>query len=196
MNILYGIEPDLCISNPDILVKATKDVLLPKYFYSQISHLKQGNFQLATEAAQQIINSLKKQENSDIIIFNTVGGATVYFHNESEFLDSEQIVPPGFDMRNLLDRYLLSFLKVAELLKSEVIFIASSSEVIRKCLTLKFELISVEEFLINGNSWLHPQMILDILVKLDPMASIQWQEDIEDAVKEQDSIRWIDITFR
>jgi len=39
MKALYGIEPDLCISNPDILVWSNKDVILPKYFYNQLVYL-------------------------------------------------------------------------------------------------------------------------------------------------------------
>ncbi|TAF21313.1 MAG: dipeptide epimerase [Nostocales cyanobacterium] len=58
MNIVYGIEPDLCISNTDLLVWASKDIILPKYFYLQLEHLNNGDFLSGTASAQKIIESL------------------------------------------------------------------------------------------------------------------------------------------
>ncbi|MBO1347384.1 MAG: hypothetical protein EBE86_008300 [Hormoscilla sp. GUM202] len=70
MNILYGIEPDLCIVNPDLSIGASRDIVLPKYFYMQLEHLKNETF---TEAAAKIVDSLEMQEAEDLLIFKNWG---------------------------------------------------------------------------------------------------------------------------
>ncbi|MEZ2231081.1 hypothetical protein [Microcoleus sp.] len=194
MNIVYGIEPDLCISNTDLLVWASKDIILPKYFYLQLEHLNNGDFLSGTASAQKIIESLHRQETENLLVFQTVCGATVYFHNEASYLENAQKTHIGFDSANPLDRYLLSFFNLAEILEFKGCFLASSPQVIRKCCTLGFEVTSTEDFLSIGNSWLQPEMILDMQEKLHPMARVQWQDHVEEVVEEADNIQWIDMT--
>jgi hypothetical protein len=215
MKVLYGIEPDLCIINPEILVDFTKDIILPKYFYAQITHLSQGNFQAVTDAAIKILNSLIKQEQSDVLIFNTVKRGIVYFTDEATNHKNIDDHYKNLDTRNLLDRYLLSLFKFSEIIAANIVFLASSSEVIRKCRNLNFEVATLEEFTRSGESWLRPKMLVDIqasiddkisepksLVTQEPItapssenpAQIQWQ-DIRLA-GEPSNIHWINITFR
>jgi hypothetical protein len=194
MKTVYGIEPDLCIGNTDLLVWASKDIILPKYFYLQLEHLSKGNFLSGTASAKKIIDSLHRQEADDLLVFKTVCGATVYFHNETMRIENYLITHIGFDVRNPLDRYLLSLFKIAEILESQAAFLASSPEVIRKCRTLGFQVISAEELLSIGNSWLQQEIILNMQEKLDPMARVQWQDEVEEVVEEADKIQWIDMT--
>ena len=63
MKILYALEPDLCLINPQYINEFTKDIILPKYFYTQLQHLSLGNFQSATDNANLIINSLLEYDD-------------------------------------------------------------------------------------------------------------------------------------
>lgn len=216
MKVLYGIEPNLCIRNPEALVNFTKDIILPKYFFTQLIHLSNGNFQFATDAATIIVNSLIKYGESDVFIFKTVSGGTVYVTDEATYQMNINNQYENIDTINLLDRYLLSLLKVSDFLEAEVIFIASSPEIIRKCHTLNFEVANLEEFAASGESWLRPEMLVDIQASIYTSTSapealptqeqvptseldtfieeIQWR-DIR--VAEEDSnIHWIDIMLR
>jgi hypothetical protein len=193
MKILYGIDPDLCISHPELVAGFGKDLVLPKYFYSQLAYLKDGNFQAATEAATKILTSLNRQPASELLVFTSLGGGTVYFHDQElnpEFLETNS---ETFDIRNPLDRYLLSLFKLAECLESKVFFLPQSAGVIRKCLSLQFEVAITEDFSTPGESWLAPEMLADIPAMLDPLAQVQWLEDTDEFVEPADSIQWIDI---
>lgn len=215
MKVLYGIYPDLCISNPVRVVKASKNVVLPKYFYNQLAYLQNGNFQAATEAATKIMTSLIKQESPNVLIFKTVAGGTVYFTDEAANCGSFDNSYENLDTRNPLDRYLLSLSKLSETLEAKIVFIASSLEVVRKCHTLNFEVASIEEFLTPDESWLQPEMLVNIQVtisdtinepeplvtqeqviapELNSSLEIQWQ-DIRVATQAS-NIGWIDITVR
>jgi len=215
MKLLYGIEPDLCIINPEILVNFTKDIILPKYFYSQITHLSQGNFQVATDAATVILNSLIKQEQSDVLIFQTVNGGIVYFTDEATHKLNIDNCYENLDIKNLLDRYLLSLLKLSEILEAKTVFVASSAEVIRKCRSLNFEVATLEEFLTPDESWLQPEILIDIqasmaettseaepvvtqqhlnTTELEPFVQIEWR-DIR-VPGQLNNLKWIDITLR
>ena len=193
MKIVYGIEPDLCIGNTDLLVWASKDIILPKYFYLQLEHLSKGNFLSGTASAKKIIDSLHRQEADESLIFKTVCGATVYFHNETMRIEKYLITNIGFDIRNPLDRYLLSFFKMSEILEFQAVFLASSPEVIRKCRTLGFKVTTAEELLSIGNSWLQTEMILYMQENLDPIARIKWADEADKRGENNDNINWIDI---
>lgn len=194
MNIVYGIEPDLCISNTDLLVWASKDIILPKYFYLQLEHLNNGDFLSGTTSAKKIIESLQRQDADGLLVFKTVCGSTVYFHNETMCVENYLITRIGFDVKNPLDRYLLSLFMIVEILEVQGCFLASSPEVIRKCRTLGFQLTTAEELLSIGNSYLQTEMILEMQEKLDPMARVQWHDQVEEVVEEADNIQWIDTT--
>jgi len=212
MKVLYSLEPDFYIINPKILVNFNKDVILPKYFYTQLTHLSQGSFQNATDAATLIINSLSKWAESDILIFKTVAGGTVYFTDEAANCGSFDNSYENLDIRNPLDRYLLSLLKLSETLEAKIVFLASSPEVIRKCRTLNFEVATLEEFSTPGESWLRPEMLVNIQASIpdttsepEPLANqeqvtapdpapsveIQWR-DIRVA-RQASNIEWIDL---
>ena len=72
-------------------------------------------------------------------------------------------------------------------------FLPQSAGVIRKCLSLQFEVAICEDFSAPGESWLAPEMLADIPAMLDPLAQVQWQEDTDEFVEPADSIQWIDI---
>ncbi len=75
MNILYAIEPDLCITNPDILINFPLDIILPQYLLTQINHLSNSDFGNVTVSANKILTSLKPQENTDLLELQDL-----YFH--------------------------------------------------------------------------------------------------------------------
>lgn len=214
MKVLYGLEADFCINNPELIADSFKDIVLPKYFYTQLAHLSNGNFPTATDAAIKIMNSFMRQRESDVLIFKTISGGTVYFTNEEANCVNIDTSYENLEPRNLLDRYLLSLLKLSETLKAKIVFLASSPEVIRKCRTLHFEIATIEEFSAGGKSWLQPEMLLDIQAETsnairkqefvstqeqatapepDSAAQVQWR-DIK--VAGQSNIHWIDITRR
>ncbi|GAB4304738.1 MAG: hypothetical protein Fur0025_46580 [Oscillatoriaceae cyanobacterium] len=202
MKILYGIEPDLCIVNPQLVTDHSQDVVLPKYFYLQLVHLKNGDFESATEGAKKIIDSLRPSSAEDLLIFQTLAGGTVYFHDQEINLDNFHAYG-NLDFNNPLDRYFLNLAKISEILAAQVVFITSSTEIFQKCRVLHFERATVEEFLgtreafspVGGESWLQPEMILDIQARFDPMAQIQWQEEeTEEAGSQENDISWIEIT--
>ncbi|MBR8837883.1 MAG: hypothetical protein DSM106950_28730 [Stigonema ocellatum SAG 48.90 = DSM 106950] len=162
-----------------------------------------------------IVNSLMKWGESDVLIFKTVGGGTVYFIDEATNHVNIDNQYENIDTTNLLDRYLLSLLKLSETLEAKIVFLASSRGVIRKCRTLNFEIATLEEFSTPGESWLRPEMLVDIQASVsdttsesEPLATqeqvtapepapspeIQWR-DIRVATQAS-SIEWIDITVR
>ncbi|MCL1470999.1 hypothetical protein [Argonema antarcticum] len=194
MNILYGLEPDLCICNPELLVWTSKDVVLPKYFYSQLVYLKDGNFHAATEAATKIIESLDRQEILEFLIFKTVSGGTIYFIDEAMKLENVLSSYEDIDARNPLDRYLLTLLKLAETFEYKISFLALTSEIIRKISRLGFAVASMQEFSTPSESWLKPEMIADIQLILDPLSQLKWQDFSEEIEENKDDIQWLDIS--
>lgn len=194
MKILYGIDPDLCIGNPQLISQHSQDVVLPKYFYIQLLHLKNGNFESATESATKIIDSLILTSAEDLLIFQTSVGGTVYFHDQEIKVENFQGIYVNLDFSNPFDRYLLNSAKISEILDVKIIFVTSSSEVIRKCRMLNFDVATIEEFSnMSGESWLQPEMIVDIQTRLNPMAQIQWEdEETEEAQNDGNDILWIE----
>ena len=187
MKRLYALEPDLCLINPQYINNFTKDVILPKYFYTQLHHLSLGHFQSATDSANLIINSLIKYDESDILIFKTVAGGTVYFIDE-------KIHQTNIENNSLLDCYLFSLLKLSEKLEVKIVFLTSSPEIINKCQNLNFEVAIIEEYLTNGESWLKPEMLLNFEASFRENIN-----EIEDLAIQQEEvtpqqIEWLDIT--
>ena len=195
MKLLYALEPDLCLINPQYLNEFTKDIILPKYFYTQLQHLSSGNFQSATNNANLIINSLIEHDESDVLIFQTVAGGTVYFIDE-------KIHNTNLDTNSLLDCYLFSLLKLSENLEAKIVFLTSSPETIGKCQNLNFEVAIIEEYLTIGESWLTPEMLLNFQASCrenipqqeDTFQQIEWQ-DITTSQR-QNNIHWMDISRR
>ncbi|NEQ72777.1 MAG: hypothetical protein F6K23_06650 [Okeania sp. SIO2C9] len=186
MKALYGIEPDLCISNPDILIWNNKDVILPKYFYNQLVYLTEGDFTQATQAAEKIINSLERQEIPNLLIFKTISEGTIYFYNEE--INAKPI--GDLDTRNPIDRYMLGLINIAEILECQTIFLPLSSEIINKCRALNIDVTNAEEFMTIDTSWLEPEMLVGIEAKLDPLSQVQWEE--VQAVEELGNINWVE----
>jgi len=195
MNILYGIEPDLCIVNPDLLICASRDIVLPKYFYMQLQHLKNGDFQTFTETAAKIVDYLEMQEAEDLLIFKNCKGGTVYFHDQQKNMENIDLTYEILDIRNPLDQYLISLLRLTEVLECQIVFLASSSEIIRKCETLNFAVSTIEEFSTAylGDLWLQPEMIVGIQARLDPLSQVEWQEETEEVAEQDDGIKWVNV---
>lgn len=211
MKALYGIEPDLFMTIAKKVTFFSKDVILPQYFYIQLIHLKQGNYQVATDAASTVINSLVKSIESNDLLFYTSYNGSVYFVDEAVYhVNNSQY---SLDENSLLERYLLSLLKISQILKSKVIFITSSPEVERKCRILNFEIGTLEDFSSGGQSWLEPEMLLDLQAsitegknevefvvtqdantyELQNPEEIQWQ-DIK-VIEQSNNIQWMDINL-
>ena len=206
MKILYAIEPDLCIINPDILINFPLDIVLPQYFLTQINHLKNSDFGNATVAANKIINSLKQWEDTDLLLFTTNNGGKVYFIDETINYSKIERQYQSIDNTNPLDRYLLSILYLSNILEAKIVFLASSSEIIRKCHILNFDSVTLEEFAPHGESWLQSEMLihvqtsnLDIVTEPDILdasetettVQIQWQDMI--LSQSTSNIEWIDM---
>lgn len=201
MKLLYALEPDLCLTNPQYINNFTKDIILPKYFYTQLQHLSLGNFQSATEAANLIINSLIQYDESDILMFKTVAGGTVYFIDERQH-------QTNIDTNSLLDCYLYSLIKLFENLEAQIVFLASSPEIIGKCDVLNIEVIIVEEYLAIGESWLKPEILLNQASSRENLdetelttpqqnntpQQLEWRDIV--TIQQQNNIQWVDIPRR
>lgn len=144
------------------------------------------------------------------MLFQTVCNGCVYFVDEGIYhVNNNQYSLNG---NNLLERYLLSLLKISAILESKVIFVTSSPEVIRKYRILNFEIGTLEDFSSTGKSWLEPEMLLNIQAsitedrneiefaatqkaantyELSNSEEIQWQ-DIK-VIEQSSSIQWMDI---
>lgn len=196
MKIIYGLEPDFCIANPDLVNIYSKDLVLPQYFYIQLQYLKDGSFSSATEAANKIINSLVRQEVSFSLIFKTNYNGTIYFINQQIInLDNENLIDINFDIGSPFDRYLLILYQLTKVLEVKIVFLALSAQVIKKCYILGFEVATPEEVFRAGESWLQPEILLEVQAKLDPLAQVQWLETSEELVTQDNLINWLDITI-
>lgn len=206
MKVLYAIELDLCIINPDTLINFPSDIILPKYFFTQLNFLKNRDLGNATVAANKIINSLKQCGDTDILLFTNNNGGKVYFIDETINylnLDNEYT---NLDSTNPLDRYLLSLLYISNILEAKIFFLSSSPEINCKCRILNFDPVTLEKLPNIGESWLHTEMLvnlqasnLDIVTEhnildaseTDTTIQIQWQ-DIKGS-QEVNNIKWIDM---
>lgn len=162
MKKFYCIEPDLCMSQPELIIQSSKDIVLPKYLYTQLIHLKNGNFANATTTATQILDVLEAEAHSNDLIFRNINNGIIYFINEKNYGDQLNTLNIPLDNNNLLDCYLLSSLHLAEILESQIVFVASSPELRRKCHSLNIEIMVVEEFLVGGETWFKPEFFLPL----------------------------------
>ena len=162
MKKFYCIEPDLCMSQPELIIQSSKDIVLPKYLYTQLIYLKNGNFANATTTATQILDVLEAETHSNDLIFRNLNNGIIYFINEKIYGDQLNILNIPLDNNNLLDCYLLSSLHLAEILESQIVFLASSPELRRKCHSLNMEIMVVEEFLVGGETWFKPELFLPL----------------------------------
>jgi hypothetical protein len=159
MKNLYSLEPDICIRYPDIITDSTIDLILPKYFYNQLQYLKNKELQDSTISAKQILNSLRKQENNNLLIFQNQNNGIIYFLDETKlFIEISDV---NFDIQLPLDRYLLNLSTLSKKLEASIIFCATSSEVIKKCQYLNFFVVSEGISVISGKSWLQIETLLD-----------------------------------
>ena len=195
MKALYGIEPDLCMVHPQIIINNNQDIVLPQYFYIQLLHLKNGDFESATDDAIKIIDSLILSATEGLLFFKTGAGGIVYFHNQEISVENFQESSGILDLKHPLDRYLLSLTQLSEILDTQIVFIASSPKVIHKCSKLHLIPATIEDFYATtSTSWLEPKMIVDIHVTLAPMTQIQWQEEEIEAPQNQgNDIHWLEI---
>ncbi|MDP5337457.1 MAG: hypothetical protein NWQ28_02635 [Nodularia sp. (in: cyanobacteria)] len=162
MKILYGIEPYICIVNPDILRNFSLDIVLPQYFLTQLNHLSNSNFGNSTESANIIINSLNQGEDSNLLLFKTNAEGTAYFIDEAINYLKVDSQYQNIDSTNLLDRYLLSLLYLSNILEAKIVFLAASPEIIGKCRILNLDTVTLAESTLNGESWLQPEMLINI----------------------------------
>jgi len=103
MKQIYGIEPDLCIQNPALILDFGKDIILPQYFYEQLKHLQAGNYYQVTESANQIFQSLQPIEELDnILVFKTPQNGVIYFLNQEISLNNTEFTEDQFDLSNPL----------------------------------------------------------------------------------------------
>jgi hypothetical protein len=197
MNQVYGIEPDLCIQNPALILDFGKDIILPQYFYDQLKHLQKGNYYEATEAANQIIQSLQPiEELENILAFKTPQNGFIYFINQEISLKKTEFTEDKFDLKNPFHRYLLSLFIMVKYLEISVIFLASSSSLIQKCNLLNFNFINIKDFYNYSQSWLNTDVILSIHSRLQPIQAttqIQWTDEPEIVSNPNPNISWQDL---
>jgi Protein kinase domain len=175
MKKIYGLEPDLVIRHPEIIIHSTIDIVLPKYFYNQLIHLKNGNFQDATEIAANILSSLVRQSKHNLLIFRNHGNGTVYFIDEVNYFINHTNLPE-FDIHLPLDRYLLSLLSFSNQLKTELIFFATSYQVVEKCRSLGFFVVSKGMSVISGKSFLQSEILFESKISLEIPSELLLQE--------------------
>lgn len=190
---IYGIEPDLCITNPHWITDCPNDIILPQYFYVQLEYIKNSNFNRATEASQQILDSLEKQEYSNLLLFQTTSNCLRYFANQEVAWNFINENHQTIDIAIPINRYLVTLFMFAGYLKWKVEFLALSSEVIYLCQKLGFGIATPESFFVPSTSGLETTLIQEVQIRLDPLAQIQWQEDIDEAIEQVDFIQWIDL---
>lgn len=206
MNILYAIEPDLCITNPDILINFPLDIILPQYLLTQINHLSNSDFGNVTVSANKILTSLKPQENTDLLIFNTNTQGKIYFIDETIHHLQINRQYENIDPAIPINRYLLSLLYLSNILESQVIFLASSSEIIRKCRIFNFETVNLADFKPHGEPWLTPEILVNIATnepdiitetdifnpsEIEETVQIEWQD--MRISQGTNNIKWIDM---
>jgi len=206
IRIIYAIEPDLCITNPDILTNFSLDIVLPQYLLTQINHLSNSDFGNITVSANKIINSLNQQEDTEFLLFKTNSQGKIYFIDETiNYLQINRQYE-NIDNTTPLDRYLLSLLYLSNILEAKIVFLASSPEIIRKCRIFNFDPVTIEEFTPNGESWLNPEMLINLPInnpdivpesdilnfsETETTVQIQWQ-DIK-ILGGTSNIEWIDM---
>jgi hypothetical protein len=197
MNQVYGIEPDLCIKNPALILDFGKDIILPQYFYDQLKHLQKGNYYEATEASNQILQSLQSIEGLDnILAFKTPQNGFIYFINQEISFNNTKFTEDEFDLKNPLHRYLLSLFIMAKSLETSVIFLINSSILIQKCNLLKFDFINIKDFANYSASWLNTDLLLSIQSHLQPIQAttqIQWTDEPEIVSNPTLNISWQDL---
>jgi|694.fasta_scaffold68497_7 hypothetical protein len=206
MNILYAIEPDLCITNPGILINFPLDIVLPQYILTQINHLSNSDFGNVTVSANKILTSLQPTENTDLLIFNTNNKGTIYFIDETIYHLQINREYENIDPAIPINRYLLSLLYLSNILESQIIFLAASSEIIRKCRIFNFETVNLADFQPDGKSWLTPEILVNITTnnpdlitatdmlnpsEIEEPVQIEWQDiRISQGIN---NIKWIEI---
>ncbi len=194
MKKLYAIEPDYCISKPEIITNCYQDLVLPEYFYIQLNYLKNGVFGNATESAIQILNQLNPHPESELLLFNNSYNGTIYFINQEIYQQNiYEKYQNNLTRENPLERYLLSLVILGEILPAKISFITTSSEIMRKLYDLEFEIGNIEELLSNNPSWLTAEMLREIPDKIDPLTQIKWEEEIIEISEQENIIEWFDI---
>jgi hypothetical protein len=197
MNILYGIDPNLCIEKPNLVTEYQKDIILPQYFYTQLHYLKERNLNEATISAQKIINSLSDISQSELLIFQNQKGGLVYFINESIVGNNWGEDANNLDHSTPLIKYFLSLKEIAQILQAEVYFCLDSLARKDELATLRFILQTVEEFCHESKSWLQPEIILGIQDQLvppivDSEPPILWEEDKSNNSPHKEVFIWMD----
>lgn len=88
---------------------------------------------------------------------------------------------------------MLILYELTKVLSVKIVFLALSAQVIKKCYSLGFEVATPEEVFRSGESWLKPEMLLEVQVLLDPLAQIQWPEVSSEPVPQDNLINWLNI---
>jgi hypothetical protein len=196
MKVLYGIEPDLCINNPQLVIDLAADMILPQFFYGQLNYLKSQDFEIATKSASDILEALTNQAEADseLLLFQSRNNGHVYF-SDDRILNPLDFKINNFDRtldeQHPIDRYLLSLLILSDILECQIVFITSSQELVRKCHLLQFQMANPETLSLNGESWLQPDIIEFLMVKLADRAKSQWEEENEEE-GDDTNIQWQD----
>ena len=197
MSHIYGIEPDLCIQNPRLILDFGKDIFLPQYFHSQLQYLKKTNYNKATKAANKITQSLHSIDNleKNLLAFKTPQNGLLYFINQEIDLVDLQFTENQLDIRHPLNRYLLVLFKISNLLEASVTFLINSSSLLEKCNLLNFNIANINDFCNYSESSLNIEVILSIQRYLEPGNStpkIQWSEESNVVSKSIKHIYWQD----
>lgn len=193
MNILYGLEPDLVMNDPEWVTHSPNDLMLPQYFYYQLQHLKSGDYGDSSNSANHILTSLNGSEGSDLLRFTNQKNKQIYFLNQEVAYDCLGNSNEMIDLSIALNRYLVTLYFYAGLLKAQVYFLNLSQQVIYDCLTLNLEVVKTEDFLLPHESWLTPQSIQKIQERLEPDQKIKWRNYPPQNSQSIDQIKWFNI---
>jgi hypothetical protein len=159
-----------------------------------------------TVSANKILTSLQPTENTDLLIFNTNNKGTIYFIDETIYHLQINREYENIDPAIPINRYLLSLLYLSNILESQIIFLAASSEIIRKCRIFNFETVNLADFQPDGKSWLTPEILVNITTnnpdlitatdmlnpsEIEEPVQIEWQDiRISQGIN---NIKWIEI---
>lgn len=196
MKVLYGIEPELCIKYPQLVIDCAADMILPYFFYGQLNYLKNQNFETATKSAYDILQALTNQAEADseLLLFQSKNNGHIYFYDDRiiNYLDFQvSNFDKTLDEKHPIDRYLLSLLILSDILECHIVFITSSPELIRKCHLLQLEIANPDTLYLNGESWLKPDIIESLMVKVADRSKSQWGEENEQD-NDNTNIQWQD----
>lgn len=174
-----------------MVTKSPNDLVLPQYFYSQLTYLSNDNYVATSNIASQLLNSLQQVQGCNVLVFKNQENNQIYFIDQELIINYLGSNSNQIDLTIPLNRYLITLYYYARLLKSQVYFLPLSHEITYQCLNFNFKVANTEDLLIPDQSWLTPELVQKIQTKLDPKSKIKWQNSVSSVSDSVESIKWL-----